>query len=295
MIIHIGFHKTGSTALQEFLFAEREALATRGIIIPPGLSSWLGHPELSWICQPERLPWQDRDYDPDAVLAHYRPYLELSRSPETTVILTSEEFCRLEFRYRTLSNVRDHLGAYQPIIVAFFRNPMKFLLSRYRHEVQNGYEPRALKDFILDVGNLLSAKFDFRCQAWDDAFDERGLYRNYDLLDPEVSIVDHFFQLIDVHDIHQERQESDESKLDSRLLDMFRGLVLSELPREQKSDLMGKMFVLSDMLEGDNMGALARSNIMHAEFDSLFESLANRDIATERRYGDLLAGLKSHP
>jgi len=288
LILHIGFHKTGSTALQEFFERERDNLSGRNIVVPKGLSSWLGHPELSWICQADRLPWQDRDYDSKDVLEHYRPYLELSRSAQTTVILSSEEFCRLEFRFQTMAAVNQILGDYRPIVVGYFRNPMAFLLSRYRHEVQNGHEFRSLRDFLLDVGNLLSAKFDFRCQMWDDLLDGRCLFRNYDLLDPSSSIVDNFFSLIGVNDIRSPRGDTTEIKIDVRMIDVFRALAASKLPKKDKSLLMGKMFLISEQLLDGDIRALIKSAGMAQEFDTLFASLTNDSISTDRTYEEIL-------
>jgi hypothetical protein len=59
LILHIGYHKPGSTALQSWLSNNRAELAQENIIFPTGLSEWLGHPEIAWAYNDANFPWQD--------------------------------------------------------------------------------------------------------------------------------------------------------------------------------------------------------------------------------------------
>lgn len=184
LIIHIGYHKTGSTAVQSWLSSHRETLEDIGILYPLGLSTWLGHPEVAWQCADNRYSWQDRYYSEFEIGEHYVPLLERSRDPACKVVLSSEEFCRLDFDVDGLIRLKNFLGDFEPIIVGYFRDPFDFLLSRYRHEVQHGAEVRPIRHFLSDVDNIMSAHFQSRTSNWRQVFDGRCVFRNYS--DPTI-------------------------------------------------------------------------------------------------------------
>jgi len=47
IIIHIGTHKTGSTAIQHFFNRNREEFYSHGLYYPQGQETWHGHPQLA--------------------------------------------------------------------------------------------------------------------------------------------------------------------------------------------------------------------------------------------------------
>lgn len=46
IIIHIGTHKTGRTAIQHYFNNNRQSLYSSGLYYPQGQESWPGHPRL---------------------------------------------------------------------------------------------------------------------------------------------------------------------------------------------------------------------------------------------------------
>ena len=48
IVLHIGFHKTGSSAIQANLAEFATLYRKQGLVVPEGLSRWTGHPELAW-------------------------------------------------------------------------------------------------------------------------------------------------------------------------------------------------------------------------------------------------------
>ena len=114
VILHIGYHKTGSTALQSWLSNNRLALAEENIVFPIGVSPWLGHPEIAWACSGAKYSWQDKSYTLAEIEDLYTPYLEKSIKCNKMVVLSSEEFCRLDFSFEHLEILSRFLKKYNP-------------------------------------------------------------------------------------------------------------------------------------------------------------------------------------
>jgi len=253
LVVHIGYHKTGTTALQNWLVKNRKFLRERDIIFPKGMSSWPGHPELAWICAGNQYPWQDRFYNPAETAAYYTPVLEASLDPETLTILSSEEFSRLDFSFDMMNRLHDWLSPYKPFIIGYFRDPLDFLMSRYRHEVQEGGERRPIREYLSSVDNILSANFFSRTLVWSECFQGRCILRNYS--DPTVSsdLLRSFLIALDVDltkfpaDLLDSGLSETEVKLHPTLIDSIR-FIHGFDESEQKMSFYSSIYDLSERL-----------------------------------------------
>ena len=83
LYLHIGLHKTGTSAIQHALFHAREALAAKGVLYPKSVA-WLDHSHHSLL-----LPfWRKEAFDePFEQLS-----AEINASPCSTVLISSELF-----------------------------------------------------------------------------------------------------------------------------------------------------------------------------------------------------------
>lgn len=166
VLLHIGFHKTGSSAIQANLQEFSPAYRNRGLEIPAGLSSWTGHPEVAWACSAERFPWADRHFRFDIVHEYYATLIA-HLPPGHTMLLSSEEFCRLNYFPGAIQAVHKFFEGCRVEVVAYVRDPLDFLVSRYRHELTYG-EALTLHEFILE--HLGSADFPARLAPWIEVF-----------------------------------------------------------------------------------------------------------------------------
>ncbi len=252
LVVHIGYHKTGSTALQKYLVERRPQLEERLVFFPPSLSNWLGHPEIPWSVSASQHAWQDRNYDFNEVLSHYAPWLEKSKDADATVIISSEEFCRCDFFPDSMDALARFFAPYGAIIVGFVREPLMFLLSRYRHEVQHGSEKRNLADFLSDSENIASASFSLRTKAWQERFPGSCIFRSYEHdLREDGSVVSSFLKIIGVENSIDAKQldfGDSERKMHPVLLDMARLVAGSDLPAFVKEELFDQAFAMSDRL-----------------------------------------------
>jgi hypothetical protein len=248
LFIHIGYHKTGSTALQKSLSELQPQLSRAGWVYPPGLSAWPSHPELAWAFSAKNYPWQDRTYGLEEVKSYFTPYLEMSR--DAHVILSSEEFCRMEEALDGLLQMARWLEPYDPIIIGYVRDPLEFLVSRYRHEVQEGAERANFADFVCTLQNLRSADFPERTRLWSQVFGQ-AVWRDYD--QTHQGIWDDFVRVTGI-DI-AERPSSfshGERKLHFSLCDAARLLHRADLPSTRLGSAMDALFAVSDELPGSS-------------------------------------------
>lgn len=269
VILHIGYHKTGSTAIQGALLGLTAALAAAGIVLPQSMSRWHGHPDLAWGFGGRGYPWQDRPYTQAEVVAHYTPLLDAAATSRQTLLLSSEEFCRLDFHPDALEALADFLGPWQPRVLGFVRDPLIFLLSRWRHEVQMGSESRPLAAFLADANNLLSADFAKRTSAWCLAFGKAACdFHDYATVcrQHQGSILPGFLELVGApHLAPMASPAGDgERKMHPLLCNAARGVTQAGLPEAAKAELYTRLFDLSDRLPPLRLEALVEAEPLPA-------------------------------
>ncbi len=159
LVLHVGLHKTGSTYLQQRLFACRNALKNQGILVPltgvetdtdahirPDAHS--GHSGLFRAIRGERLGvFEDLQR-------------EIAASPCDTVLMSCENmlFPYLHERQEALDALFAQLGGFREVqVVAFARRPDVWLDAYYREWVLNGARggARGFASFARDYGPLL--------------------------------------------------------------------------------------------------------------------------------------------
>lgn len=304
VILHIGYHKTGSTAIQLALPGLAGALAEAGIDLPPGMSRWLGHPDLAWGFEGKDYPWQDRPYTRAEVMDHYTPILDAAAQSGRTVLLSSEEFCRLDFSPDALWTLAEFLRPWTPRVLGFVRDPESFLLSRWRHEVQMGGEVRSLADFLGDDDNLLSADFERRTRAWHLAFGAAacGFHDYATICRPHHgSILPGFLELIGAPQLAvlAGMAEDRERKLHPLLCDAARGVTLAKLPDDARAGLFSELFDLSDrlppmrlekLLAAQPLPAALAAVLRHIRYAMINRALLPKDPLPEPRPATLAQG-----
>lgn len=126
IFIHIGMHKTGTTAVQHFLTRNADLLKAKGTLVPVS-----ARPEAAPDGHHE-LPWSLRRYA--ALLPRWDELkAEIRASGCSQVCLSSEEFdyCDLE----TIQKIRGLLDGFSVKIVVYLRNQIEFCESLFRTTV----------------------------------------------------------------------------------------------------------------------------------------------------------------
>jgi hypothetical protein len=133
LIVHAGFHKTGTTALQSSLFAAREELAKKGIIYPQ--ISGKAHHKAIYSLMDKSWGWEDR--------GGTRPtgdkWGDLKRKikkSRNVAVISSEFLCELS--EEQIAKFKSELGVSDTTIYFTLRPLLKIVPSAYQQHLKIG-------------------------------------------------------------------------------------------------------------------------------------------------------------
>ncbi len=169
LVIHIGLRKTGSSALQELLSKNGALLSEHGLEYPARLSRFPAHQELAWSLEAPR-PYHDAAYEADEVYGHFRELAEANAAQGISTVLSSEDLSLLTFRQDLLTEIRTRFQGLNPEIVYFYRDPVSYHISNYKHAIFQERETRTFAEYVFRVFSLGYADREFMQRAWKSAF-----------------------------------------------------------------------------------------------------------------------------
>jgi hypothetical protein len=157
IILHIGYNKTGTTAIQSIFFYNRKSLMNDGLFYPVrcrGKRKSPAHHSLA-----ESLIYQIGKPLPKFVKTkiyskfpkyHYWQLLleELAETDCKTIFISSEAFSRLRGHPEQMQFIRGQLKAYQVKILVYLRSQPDFLASAYNQAVKRGHETRTVDELM---------------------------------------------------------------------------------------------------------------------------------------------------
>ena len=130
-LLHIGPHKTGSSALQNALHLSRERLTARGVVYP-GRGRQTLLPILAVTGQPALIG------EGSATMAHWDNLVRVVAEAGEQRVIVSSEFLA-EARQEVADRVVRELGGPRAHVVATLRPLPKILPSQWQQYVQNGF------------------------------------------------------------------------------------------------------------------------------------------------------------
>jgi hypothetical protein len=202
--VHVGVHKTGTTAIQRFLADNSDALASAGLYYPRAgrrSAEFPGHHNVA----SELLG--SATFDPSAgTLADVTEEMVRARSPR--VCLSSEKFAVSCQHEAALTTLREAIAAtgYRPRIVIYVRAQAEYAESLYAQLVQHGMT-RAVVDYldelVRDGAVREGATFDFEFGRLIERFAEvfgrnAVVVRGYVDRGTAASLIDDFLAAIGV-------------------------------------------------------------------------------------------------
>jgi SAM-dependent methyltransferase len=137
ILLHIGWHKTGSTAIQQFLHANRAAILERtGTLYPRAGIHTVAHHLAAWsLHEPLDNPWAREigfNGTPEQVFGEI--FEEARQAGARAIILSSEVFCSIS-RYR-ISRLAEMLAGHEVRVVAYLRRQDEYVESAYKQAVR---------------------------------------------------------------------------------------------------------------------------------------------------------------
>lgn len=159
IFLHIGHYKTGSSAIQDYLSRNAQALKQHGYLYPASSrprNNPTNHGRLSLSLASDHgfvpPPWYRESPATDDVWAEL--HRELEASPEDRVILSSEEFMQLGLREdadAAVSDLKGRLAGHRVTVILYIREPMSLLKSWF-NEVNKGPAPtRTFPVFFMNT------------------------------------------------------------------------------------------------------------------------------------------------
>lgn len=201
IVFHLGFHKTGSSSIQKFLFDFRETLLKLEILYPNNGVVGSAHHGIIWSIKPSSLA-KFHSFKPDTSCFE-KIAQEAKKNEIRKIILSSEFFSNLKMEdiYIIKSELTKHFS-FIPVVIIYIRRQDIAIESLYK-QVTKTYETREKRNFhsylsqdwirsFLNFAEILS--------QWQQVFPEAQIIpRIYDRkLFPEGNVIIDFLSAIDV-------------------------------------------------------------------------------------------------
>ena len=183
ILLHIGRHKTGTTAIQHFLRDNRAALRAAGWVVPESGRVNAGHHGFSEPLSP-RSHQAGSDPSELPVFGKLRRELE-SEEPDQKVVISSEAFqnCQPEL-------VRRAFHGYEVTLIVYLRDQVAYLPTAYAQRVHASNLTDTLDQYYQGHFRNTLNYFAFLKQ-WESAFDGRIIVRVYQASDTVADFCEH--------------------------------------------------------------------------------------------------------
>ena len=211
LFLHIGFHKTGTSALQEYLDTHHEELECQDIFYPRSYNhAFPGNVDLSWAFNKNPPRWGNVDeMNREKILGFYKKQL-LGTKCEN-IIISSEDFVLLDSQIVSIEKLKEYLREYEVKLVAYIREPVEFMVSLYSHAIRARQINCSFKTFIAENYNFAAAFYPARLQPWAKVFGKESLIvRKYEKKSfINNSLLEDFFDAIGIKiEIEDEMKKS---------------------------------------------------------------------------------------
>ncbi len=164
--IHIGTHKTGSTALQHFLLINRAKLQEHGFLYPETGLKDAGHHKIAWASR-------SKDTFPQLNKLMQLVRGEANKLKCPNIILSSEEF---EFG-RDINHLKTALAGDNCKIIVFLRRQDTLLESEYNQHVKMHLTKYSHSIFKFHFDHDFNQRFNYKylCNLWTHKFGQEAM------------------------------------------------------------------------------------------------------------------------
>lgn len=240
VILHVGYHKTGTTSIQHGLDRVREALPVQGILYPKaGCPTYakLGHHLLPWSLKKQPLAVPEfrgqrevfSDARRDELWCALRTEIDNSRC--SVVILSSEEFDTLTDE--EIAELGQRLAGYDLVPVMFVRNLADFVESMFRTSVLVHGTTDNAEDFVRSIRSRLDIAAFSKAVA---ALSADGALRLVDYDDPSrcANAIQAFLEAADLpRDLLKAQVERENESFAAFLIELLRHIQIEGAGEER--------------------------------------------------------------
>lgn len=177
LILHVGFHKTGTTAIQESLYSARKDLLSLGLVYP-NMGKKAHHPLARALIEVQK---EKNDFSKALKLHPLKKLIKQVKNTEAgTLVLSSEFFSQLQ--RNAIEFMHEQFSGWKVDIVFTLRSLMKILPSAYQQYLKSGlslhYEEWLEQIFYTEFSSKITPTFWKRhnhqavIRRWCDVFTE---------------------------------------------------------------------------------------------------------------------------
>ena len=163
ILLHIGRHKTGTSALQNAFIASRAALLAAGVDYPlSGLRRIAHHPIAEAI---HEHSLRQSDFMALDLIRDFRAEIDCAQT--AWMLISSEAFQRCQPR-----DVARLFNGHHVMVVVYLRDQLSYLQSSYLQEVQADAYQGSIEDF---AATYFDANYQEFVDSWIEVFGERNV------------------------------------------------------------------------------------------------------------------------
>ncbi|BBM87496.1 hypothetical protein [Candidatus Uabimicrobium amorphum] len=271
LYLHIGLHKTGSSAIQTFLTRNRLKLFEHGWLYPDialhgNAHHFLAAPYREKSHQPRNWDGRKRLFDLKKLMA---------KCPRKKVLLSSEFFCGIQ-NVELLKNDLQKIGFTSIKIIIYLRRQDEVLESSYNQVIKVQNDIHKFRVHFQKMNWLLFLK------KWEEQFSPENLIvRTYQ----KQNIVDSFLKIIDLQDIEwQKEQEQVNVSLDLDLLEVKRLANVAGYPL--KPPLLNKINTVFSSYPKEKLLSIEQRNEIINHFSASNKQVAQNYLQRENLFDE---------
>ena len=134
LVIHPGFHKSGTTALQQSLHANRDQLKSYGLTYP--FPRHRAHHRLAWSVSGKVWGWSNRGGSGESPRLWAKAVRSINRSSSRDIIISSEFFSELDLE--KIKQIKNEIKKHETKVIFTLRPLAKLLSSSYQQYLKYG-------------------------------------------------------------------------------------------------------------------------------------------------------------
>ena len=176
VFFHIGLHKTGTTAEQQFLFRNRNRLAENGVLYPLTRYHPRGQQAFAYAVDHRSLPNKNHDVDRDEVTEALIAHIKERGLPKAII---SSENLNPGSKFDICQYIRDKFHDFNIKILVYLRRQDEYFESLYKEHIR---PPNSVTYSITKFTSPFDLNYYDRLKPWIDVFGaENIIVRTFDM------------------------------------------------------------------------------------------------------------------
>jgi len=287
LYLHIGFHKTGTSALQEYLNENREELEEKGIFYPKSLNNkYPGNVDLSWALKKEPPKWSSitNSQEKEKIISYYLHQIKNTECND--IIISSEDFSLLDNEISSIEKIKTIFNNYNIKIIAYIREPKEFIFSLYAHAVREKVVTSSFEEYLLNKYNFRASDFALRLLPWQKVFGkEKLIIKKYNKNSfTNGNLIEDFFHAINLElsNINLKMKKSNIG-VHPWLVNSYINVVKdSKLEKDSKREILNNLIELSKKLPKVEGAKYCLNDSFYQMLNKVYERMKN---IMEKEYG----------